>query len=140
VTVYLDTSVLVALFVQDAFSERADEYLLSRLPVLLVSDFAAAEFASAIGRRVRTAELTLGDARMALASFDEWGRAATRRVNITPADIAMEEAFLRRLDLTLRTPDAVHIAAARRYQAAFASFDQKANDASVVLGIEVAAI
>lgn len=43
---YLDASVLVALLAPDPLSERADT-LLAQRPSLIVSDFAAAEFASA---------------------------------------------------------------------------------------------
>jgi predicted nucleic acid-binding protein len=50
VSVYLDASVLVALFTHDLLGARADAFLRTHSPVLVVSDFAAAEFASAIAR------------------------------------------------------------------------------------------
>ena len=52
-SVYVDASVLVALFTDDALAIRADGFLRTRSPVVIVSDFAAAEFASAIARHVR---------------------------------------------------------------------------------------
>ncbi len=51
--VYFDASVLVALLTNDPLTRRADALMRTRTPVLVVSDFAAAEFASAIARRVR---------------------------------------------------------------------------------------
>ncbi|MGD9616466.1 MAG: type II toxin-antitoxin system VapC family toxin [Alphaproteobacteria bacterium] len=62
VSYYLDASVLVALLTVEPFSDRADAFVLATSDPLLVSDFAGAEFASAIGRRVRTQESTLSDA------------------------------------------------------------------------------
>ena len=47
-SVYLDASVLVALFARDAFTARANAYLETELSAIVVSDFAAAEFASAV--------------------------------------------------------------------------------------------
>jgi predicted nucleic acid-binding protein len=64
VKVYLDASVLVALLTSDPLTARADAYLRANAPVLIVSDFAAAEFASAIARRVRTAEMRADEARI----------------------------------------------------------------------------
>ena len=52
--VYLDASVLVALLTDELLTGRADTFMRTKKPVLVVSDFAAAEFASAIARRVRT--------------------------------------------------------------------------------------
>jgi hypothetical protein len=48
-------------------------------------------------------------------------------------------AALRRLDLTLRTPDALNIAIAQRVGATLATFDAKMADAARALGTEVAA-
>lgn len=136
---YLDASVLVGLLVPDALSTRADALLRARRPVLLVSDFAAAEFASALSRRVRMGQLTSEKARTAFAGFDAWTAQKTRRVEIAAADVRAAEAFLRRLDLTLRAPDALHIAAAQRTGAALATFDERMAMAARALGGEVLA-
>ena len=49
---YLDTSVLVALFAVDDLTGRADAFLRRDSLKLFVSDFGAAEFASVVSRRV----------------------------------------------------------------------------------------
>ena len=134
---YLDASVLVGLLVPDALSARADAMLRAQRPVLLVSDFAAAEFASALGRRVRVGELTPDKARTAFAGFDAWTAQKTRRVETMAADVRAAEAFLRRLDLTLRAPDAVHVAIAQRTDAALATFDERMAIAARALGLAV---
>lgn len=136
-SVYLDASVLVALFTNDPFTARAETFLRSEAPVLTVSDFAAAELASAIARRVRTHELERDEAIAAFAVFDAWTTRASQRVQTSPADIVAAEAYLRRLDLTLRTPDALNIAIAQRVGATLATFDQRMADSARALGTVV---
>jgi predicted nucleic acid-binding protein len=124
VRLYLDASVLVALFTEDPLSLRAESLLCATMPVVVVvSDFAAAEFASALARRVRTGDIRPKDARTAFAKLDAWTAHVAERIDIAPADVTVAQSWLRRLDLTLRTPDALNIAIAQRAGAALATFD-----------------
>ena len=135
---YLDASILVALLTAEPFSDRAEAFVLAAPDPLLVSDFAGAEFASAIARRVRTRESTLADAQKDLSDFDIWVARSVRRVEIRPADVTAATTFLRRLDLTLRTPDALHIAIAQRLSATLVTFDGRIADSARTLGVAVA--
>jgi predicted nucleic acid-binding protein len=137
VSVYLDASVLVALFTDDALAVRADAFLRTHSPVLIVSDFAAAEFASAIARHVRMRGIKARDARRAFATFDVWIARAAGRALTTSADVACAAAFLRRLDLPLRTPDALNIAIAQRIGAEVLTFDDKMAASARALGTTV---
>ncbi len=139
-SVYLDASVLVALFTVDRFTDRAKSFMTAHNPVLVVSNFAAAEFASAISRRVRTKDLTADEAYLAFSSFDSWLARATDSVDTTKSDIAAAAAALRRLDLNLRTPDAINIAVADRLGATLATFDDRMATAARVLGVTVAPV
>lgn len=138
-SVYLDASVLIALFTDDPFTSRADTFLRANSSVLIVSDFAAAEFASVIARHVRTADITPDDARIVFSTFDAWTARATQCAGTTAADVAVAEAFLRRLDLTLRTPDAINIAIVQRIEATLFTFDDKMMASARALGTMVAA-
>ena len=137
-SVYLDASVLVALLTDDAFTLRADALLRANASVVIVSDFAAAEFASVIARHVRIGDITPNDARIAFSTFDAWTARATQRTETKAADVTAAEAFLRRLDLALRTPDAVNIAIAQRVGATLATFDHKMIASARALGTPVA--
>lgn len=137
-SVYLDASVLVALFTSDAFSSRADEFLARNTPILMVSDFAAAEFASAIARRMRMGEMSENEARRVFSTFDVWTAQSTQRLATTSTDVGVAEGFLRRLDLPLRTPDALNIALALRSGASIATFDEKMAVSAKGLGVAVA--
>lgn len=121
---YLDTSVLVALVVPDVHTARADAALDAAAAPVVVSDFAAAEVASAVARLVRTGELTTAGARAAFSDFDAWvARVAGGRLATERSDVAVAEAFLRLLDTGLRTPDALNVAIAQRLGAALLTFD-----------------
>ena len=111
-SVYVDTSVLVALFINDSFSARADRFVVSQSTPLIVSDFVTAEFASAISRRVRIKDVKAADARTAFADFDSWSTQATSRAEIQTSDVRTAASYLRRMDSTLRTGDAINIAIA----------------------------
>ena len=136
--VYADASVLVALFIPDPFAARARQFVEQARPTILVSDLAGAEFASAIARRVRMREVAPGQAQAAFGAFDAWTPFRGARLETTTTDIAAAERFLRRLDLNLRTPDALNIAIAQRSGAALATFDGRMADAARALGLEVA--
>jgi predicted nucleic acid-binding protein len=137
VIAYLDASVLVSLFIPASSSARADDVLRTQTPEIVVSDLAAAEFASALSRRVRMGELQTKEARSLLAEFDQWLSAAARRVELVPSDVAIAASFLRRFDTTLRTPDAIHVALAQRIGANLFTFDKKLSVAARALKVEV---
>jgi predicted nucleic acid-binding protein len=58
-------------------------------------------------------------------------------VEIAPGDVAAAQAYLRRLDLTLLTPDAIHIAIAGRISATLVTFDRAMAASARVLGVAV---
>ncbi|HEY0299750.1 MAG TPA: type II toxin-antitoxin system VapC family toxin [Rhizomicrobium sp.] len=134
-TIYLDTSVVVSFFVADSLSARSDAFLRGVRSPLVLADFAAAEFVSAIGRHRRTGVLTLADALLAISNFDRWRIAGTVAAETHSADVQAADAMLRRLDLTLRTPDAVNLAIAQRLGAELATFDQRMADCARALAI-----
>ena len=62
-SVYLDASFLVPLFAnQEPLIARANAFLAANTPELVISDFAGAEFASAIAHLTRMNALTVAQA------------------------------------------------------------------------------
>jgi predicted nucleic acid-binding protein len=106
----------------------------------LVSDFAIAEFSSGVARRVRMRELTDRDANGVFMNVDAWLSSAVRRVDTTSSDIRSAQHLVRRLDLELRTPDAIHIAIAQRYQAHLLTFDRRQAKAARAVGLRVVGV
>jgi predicted nucleic acid-binding protein len=136
---YLDTNVIVALLIEDRLAERASGFLSRHKPILYISDFAAAEFSATLGRRVRMRDLTETAARAALSNFDRWRMDEAQNVALALGDVLAAEGFLRRLDLTLLAPDALHIAMCQRIGATLATFDEKMAASARMLGVDVAA-
>ncbi len=136
---YLDASVVVALLTKDVFTSRAESYIRANAPLLIVSDFTAAEFASVIARRLRVREITEPIARVVFVEFDAWVIRSTEHADTTTADVIAAAGALRRLDLPLRTADAVNIAIARRIGATLMTFDEKMAASAKALGVVVAA-
>ena len=140
VSVYLDASLLVALFTSDdAFTDRASTFLAADLDVLVVSDFAAAEFASVMARLTRMRRLTQAEALTVFTAFDAWRARAIQTAETMPQDIGAAASFIRRLDMNLRTPDAINIAIAHRVGASLATFDSAMASNARTLGVAVAA-
>ncbi len=137
-SLYLDASVVVSLLLSEDAAPQARSMIAAEPDDLLLSDFARAEFASALARRVRMRAMDGPSARLAFAALDALA-ARTAPCGIEPADIAQAEAWLRRLDLNLRTPDALHLAAAGRLGARLATLDAAMADAARALGVPLAA-
>lgn len=76
--------------------------------------------------------------REAFAKFDLWARQFTQRIEIIAADVPAADALLRRLNLPLRTPDALNLAIVRRTQSVLATFDAAMQTSAVELGIRLA--
>ena len=134
-SVYLDASVLVAFFLDDPRGDRVAAFLRGAGSVVIVSDFAAAEFSSAVARLVRMGELTPEQARVLFESLDIWTGRAAERAESGTADIAAATGYLRRLDLNLRTPDAINLAIAARLGATLYTFDDGMAACARTLGI-----
>jgi predicted nucleic acid-binding protein len=124
--------------VNDPFAGQTEDFFAAHRDTLIVSDFASAEFASAVGIRIRTGSVSVTEAQEAFSNFDRWAAQHAIAAEIHPADIAMAQTMLRQLELKLRAPDAIHLAAARRLNAGIATFDKPMAKAARALGILVA--
>ena len=132
---YLDASVILPTLIEESASARVDQYLFSASEPLVVSEFAAAEVASALSRLVRMAQMASGEAAARLASFDVWRAASTEDIDIRPADVRLAHLFVRRFDLMLRPPDALHAAVCRRADFLLVTMDKRLANAAEALGV-----
>jgi uncharacterized protein len=134
-SLYLDASALLPLFIEEARTNQAHTSL--RGNVLIISDFAVAEFSSGVARRTRAGEINESDAVSVFTALDAWTLNAARRETLTPGDVNMAISLVRRLDLGLRAPDAVNIAIAQRCAATLLTFDEKLARSARSLGMTV---
>jgi predicted nucleic acid-binding protein len=136
-TWYLDASVMLPILVKEPASAVVDGFMATVEQELWVSDFAAAEVASALSRLVRTGRLQASDGEAGLADFDVWRAAMARPAEVHPGDVRLAGAYVRRFDLALRAPDALHLAIVRRLDATLITLDQRLATAGRELGIVV---
>lgn len=116
--IYLDTSLLVPLFVAEPGSEAVVR-MLQRLPSkeLAISQWSDVEFTSAISRLVRMGSIPPEQGRSHLRYFSEYANASLTVLPITSADVLVSRDFVARFECQLRAPDALHLAVASRNEA-----------------------
>jgi uncharacterized protein len=136
--IYLDTSALVKLFVEEASSGFLNLALLGAGDVIL-ADLALTEMASALGRLTREGRLTGAAARTLYREAEKLG-ASCRRVELTPPiHRHAERLLLTSTTVALRALDALHLAMAIDAEAAtFVSYDPRLRDAAAPHGFFVA--
>lgn len=132
---YLDASVLVALLGREASSGSVSAWLEDSQDDLMVSNLARAEASAALARQARIGALSATGVEEAFGHLDAWTSRFTNLVEIVPSDLALATHWVRRLDLSLRAPDAMHVAAARRLGAMLVTLDKGQAAAAVTLGL-----
>jgi len=137
-SLYLDASVIVPTLVDEAGSAAVARFLAAATARLIVSDFTAAEVASALSRLVRMALLSSKDAAARLREFDVWRASASDPIDFQPSDFRLANIFVRNFDLSLRAPDAVHTAVCRRGDLTLVTLDRRLANAAEALGVRVA--
>lgn len=137
-SVVLDASAIVPLFVAEARSDGVVAFLDQMSAMPTVTDFALGETAAAISRLVRMKELGVDAANDALSGLDEWSIRRAALIDCVSADIGTATLFVRRFALGLRMPDAIHLAVARRLALPLITFDTRVVRAATVLAVAIA--
>ena len=136
-TLYLDASAIVPTLVREGASRAVGAYLDAAADAFVVSEFAAAEVASAVSRLVRMTSIGRQAADDVLREFDAWRASATTGVEFASADVRLASVFVRRFELGLRAPDALHIAACQRGDHTLVTLDTRLAAAANALGVQV---
>jgi hypothetical protein len=137
VTIYADTSVVVAFVFDDPDSDRIRDGFRRTTQGIIVSDLVRLEFPAVVTRAIRTGRLNPSEASAALASFDLLA-ARSRPLRHGRADFEAAEKLLRGFATKLSAPDALHLASAKNASAVLATLDARLADAARAQGVEVA--
>jgi predicted nucleic acid-binding protein len=112
--VYLDTSVLVSLFVREVHSAPVRAWFGGQVPDTLCSSlWTRTELAAALGAKVRSGLLAAQNARAVLAVYDNLTRRSVTILVPMPADFALATRLVENFESSLRAPDALHLAIAQ---------------------------
>ena len=131
----MDASALVAIIADEPLSQRVFDAIRSQDRPPIISDFCRAEASSALAKRMRMRVLPADRIDVYYAHLDQWALAAGDRTTILSEDIERSASDVRRHDLALRAPDAIHIAAAHRLGATLLTLDNGMARAAAALGV-----
>ncbi len=124
--VYVDTSVLVALFTNEATAERVTTWFADESRPLVSGDWCMTEFASALALKRRTLQINIKQSNAAWKVFSQF---CDQNLRLLPLerDVFSEAAHLIRHSKNgLRAGDALHLALALRVSAvAFFTLDAR---------------
>ena len=136
VAAYLDASMIVPAFLKEPNSALANTWLRTTANTLLVSDLASSEVSSAISIALRTDRIDQAEADEILDAYDFWRASLTQPADVENDDVRIAETFVRRFELNLRAPDAIHAAMAYRLGATLITLDRRLLRAASALGVE----
>jgi predicted nucleic acid-binding protein len=110
--IFLDASLVIAYYLEESYSERVQE-LYQAGEDLFLSELVEVEVFSVLSRLVRVGSMGIEAARQTGAQFDEHLAAGLYSlVHLQPDHYRWARDVIARFDLPLKSPDALHLAAA----------------------------
>lgn len=110
--VYVDTSVLVPLFLNEPHSAAAAHWYAREKNELVAAAWCVTEFASALGIKQRTGAINAQQAQAAWTRFERMAAADLRLLAVTPANFHRAAELVLDAASALRAGDALHLACA----------------------------
>lgn len=133
---YIDTSVIVAFYLPERISAKVQK-LFAAIDVVAISPLSEVELCSAISRRVRTRELSIGDAMKVISRFRvHIDDGLYEIVPVTPRAYALARDWLASFQTPLRTLDALHLAVAFGGDSTLVSADRELVHSARYCGVK----
>ena len=134
---YLDTAVVLALFVREPMSESVGKWIASRRQPLAFSDWGLTECASALGIRLRRGELDADSAGRAFRAVTTFANESCELISCAGHHQKEAQGLLARFDLPLRAGDALHLAISQHVQATLVTYDKQLIGAAKAIGAKI---
>ena len=135
-TLYLDTSLIVAALSNEAATPRVQAWLARQdADQLMISDWTITEMSSAMAIKLRTGQITLAQRTRSLAMFNSLIAESFTVLGVTSAQFRTAARFADQHGLGLRAGDALHLAIASDHGASVHTLDQRLADAGPPLGV-----
>jgi predicted nucleic acid-binding protein len=138
-TVYLDTSVLVAALTEEVKTADVQAWL-PRAADLLISDWVVTEFSSALALKLRTGHITPAQRAIAISLFNRSASESWRVLSVVQSHFQAAARFAAQHTLGLRAGDALHMAICADAGATLCTLDQRMAEAGPVLGVPILAL
>ena len=134
---YVDTSVWMALLAREAPAPALTLWLASA-PALCCADWTQVEMASALGIKHRRGEISMDTAQSICTVFSSMMTYQVREIALSAPDMECARSLCLDIERGLRAGDALHLAAALRFQCShFFSFDHNLNRNAELAGLRL---
>lgn len=134
---YLDTAVLLALFIREPMSESIGKWIASRRLPMAFSDWGLTECASALGIRLRRGEIDANSANKAFNAMSAFATESCELIICAGHHQKEAQGLLTRFDLPLRAGDALHLVISQHAQATLVTCDKQLMIAAKAIGAKV---
>ncbi|MYM69622.1 PIN domain-containing protein [Pseudoduganella sp. FT55W] len=134
---YIDTSVLVAYLTREAHSVEAEAFMLSQGTPLVMSTWTEVEFLSALGKKLRTKQLTKSLADSIVHQYRQSISSHVRLIPVTDADLKRAAMLLDGWKTSVRAADSLHLAISSGHGATTYTLDRGMALAGATLGVAV---
>ncbi|MPZ14821.1 MAG: PIN domain-containing protein [Chloroflexi bacterium] len=134
---YLDTSVVVAYYLPEPLSARAQEFYAAQTSPA-VSELVELEFLAALSQRMRVGDLLRVQAEQVASLFlTHLDGGWYTRIHLHAGHFRSARDFVERFDVPLKSPDALHLAAAAAEGLQLVTADQQLARNAAILGLAV---
>jgi predicted nucleic acid-binding protein len=135
-SLYLDTSVLVSAFTNEAGTAKTQAWLSAReTDGLTISDWVVTEFSSALSIKLRMEQIALRERAAALAMFASLAEESFEVLPVEPLQFRTAARFADQYALGLRAGDALHLAICADHGATLCTLDRRLAEAGPALGV-----
>jgi uncharacterized protein len=127
---------LVAALTNEAATAHVQVWLSQQDPeALLVSEWVATEFASALSIKIRTGALTVEERARVAGAFTRLKLESLTVVPVTREHFLTAARFAAQHGIGLRAGDALHVAVAAGHGATICTLDKRLADGAIALGV-----
>ena len=138
-TLYVDTSVLVAALTREAETARMQAWLAAQSPdTLAISVWVVTEFSAALSIKLRNGDIDAAHRANALAAFARLSEENFALFGVSAVNFRAASLFADQSQLGLRAGDALHLAVCAEHGAELCTLDRRLSGAGPALGVRTA--